>query len=154
MIGFALIAAAQQTTVELDEILFVQNPPTQGAEKSIRVVWIPQPVQKYCADKTTQQCIDIDYCIRTRNTKACQNLGVDGAVVYPPNTRPRRVLTVFYFPAAPVKGLANLLRYVDTQLDTFDRLSAAARIKARIRLTRSPDDDQFELLEVVRLPPF
>jgi len=34
----------------------------------------------------------------------------------------------------------------------FDRLSMRERIKAKIELTRTPDDDQFEVLEVLEVP--
>jgi preprotein translocase subunit Sss1 len=37
---------------------------------------------------------------------------------------------------------------------SLERISMSARVKARIRFTRKPDDDEFTLLEVVAAPPF
>jgi hypothetical protein len=164
-IALAAMVLAGQTapppkkTVELTEVLFVLNPLTKGAEGGADVLWIPQPLQKYCLGKTAQQCSTIDYCIRTtnRDVSMCQNLGVDLArlPLYPPDTRPRRLLSVTYFPLAPIKGFDTLRKFLASKpAATFDRLSLGGRIKGRIKFTRSPDDDDFDLLEVLAVPPF
>jgi hypothetical protein len=61
---------------------------------------------------------------------------------------------VTYFRAATaIKGVGNLLEYFDGKPKSdFDRLSMKARISGRIRVKRSADDDDFELLEVLRVP--
>lgn len=147
-----------ETSIELEESLFVQNPHVPGV-KGIYVLWIPQPVQKYCLGKTAEQCTEIDYCIRitNRTISRCRNLSVDvtSLPLYPPDIRPKRVLGVIYFPVAPIKGFGALLKFFESApKDTFDRLSASGRIKARIKLIRSAEDDQFELLEVLAVPTF
>ena len=146
-----------ESTLELQESLFVQNPHVNGVKGGIHVLWIPQPIQKYCIGKTTEQCSAIDYCIRTtnRNMSMCRNLSIDVTRLpaYPPGIRPRRLLSVIYFPVAPIKGFEALLKFLESApQDSLDRLSATARIKARIKLIRSSDDDQFELLEVLAVP--
>jgi hypothetical protein len=148
-----------ESTAELEDFLFVQNPHVKGIKKgAIHVLWIPQPVQSSCLGKTAEQCSNIDYCIRTTNRQIsiCQNLGVDLTKLrtYPPNIRPRRLLSIIYFQIAPIKGWGALRTYFDSQSqNTLDRLSMNARIKARIKLIRSADDDDFELLEVLAVSP-
>jgi hypothetical protein len=73
---------------------------------------------------------------------------------YPRDMVPRRVLAVTYFrTATAIKGISDLLEYFDVKpRSDFDRLSMKARISARIRVKRSADDDDFELLEVLRVP--
>jgi hypothetical protein len=162
--GTALLAQASAplphgSLFELEESLFVQNPHGKGLKGGIHVLWIPQPIQKHCLGKTAEQCSAIDYCIRTtnKNVSMCQNSSVDvrHLPTYPPGMRPRRVLSVIYFPLAATKGFDTLQSFFDSApKDTLDRLSERARIKARIKLIRSSDDDQFELLEVLAAPSF
>jgi hypothetical protein len=156
-VGLMAVPAAAQAseTQELEDFLFVQNAYGRNAGKAVYVLWIPQPVQKVCMGKTAQQCIQIDFCVRTTNKKdaSCQNLGVT-LPSYPRDMRPRRVLSVTYFPAAPIQGMDMLWKYFQSPPATaFDRLSMGARIKARIKMTRSADDDQFEMIEVLAVPP-
>ncbi len=157
--GAPIQNTSPRTTLELEEFLFVLNPLTKGAEGGAHVLWIPPPLQKYCLGKTAQQCSTIDYCIRTtnRNVSMCHNLGIDLARLptYPPHTRPRRLISVTYFPKAPIKGFDTLRNFLASKpAATFDRLSLSGRIKARIKFTRSSDDDDFDLLEVLAVPPF
>ena len=152
-------AQAAQIT-EREEFLYVLNPPA-GAPKDAKValLWIPSAVERYCLGKSREQCAAIDYCVRTttRNVPMCRNLPVDVTQIpkYAPDLYPRRVLGVTYFQAATIDiaGLTGLYEYMDKSLRTdFDRLSLPQRIKARIRVKRSADDDDFDLLEVVALP--
>lgn len=147
-------------SVELEQFLFVQAPYWDDKTKGgIVVVWLPQPLQKYCLGKTARQCSTIDYCIRTTNrgSSTCANLGVNLARIppYPAGTRPRRQLSVVYYPRAPIKGMDQLQKfYQSAPKASLQRLSMSSRIKARIRFTRKPDDDDFDLLEVLAVPPF
>jgi hypothetical protein len=155
----ASLPLPHENTFELQESLFVQDPHLEGAKGGIQVLWIPQPIQKYCLGKTAKECSTIDYCIRTtnKNVSMCQNLSVDltRLPAYPPEIRPRRVLSVIYFPVAPVQSMGSLRKFFESApKGTLDRLSASARIKARIKVIRSSDDDQFELLEVLAVPSF
>ena len=149
--------AAQATTVEREEVLFILNPPP-ASKAVVDLLWIPAPLQQYCLGKTREQCVAIDYCVRTRNRDVaeCRNLPVNVAAIlkYPRDSYPRRVLAVSYFRAATaIPGVADLLAYVDGKpRSDFDRLSMKARISARIKVKRSADDDDFELLEVLRVP--
>ena len=148
----------QAATLEREEDLFILNPPP-ASKGALVVLWIPAPVQRFCLGKTREQCVAIDYCIRTtnRNVPQCRAVPVDVASVpkYPESIYPRRVLAVTYFrgSATAIKGVADLLEYFDgQQRSDFDRLSMKARIRAKIRVKRSADDDDFELMEVLRLP--
>jgi hypothetical protein len=73
---------------------------------------------------------------------------------YPPDTRPRRKLSVVYFPVAPIKGFEQLREfYKSAPKESLQRISMNARIKTRVRFTRKPDDDDFDLLEVLAMSP-
>jgi hypothetical protein len=157
--GQAQPRAARAVTSEREEFLFILNPPPQPAfNGAVVVLWIPAPLQRYCLEKTREQCVAIDYCARATNRDfaQCRNLPV-GVINIPKYSRdmyPRRVLAMTYFRAATaIKGFRNLLEYFDVQPKSdFDRLSMNARIRARIRVNRSADDDNFDLLEVLRVP--
>ncbi len=150
--------APQEKTSEMETSLFVQEAHLADGKKGAQVIWIPQPVQKYCLGKTHKECSAIDYCIRTTNKHAatCQNLGVDTARLppYPADVSPRRVLSIVYFlPMASDKGFGRLAEFFESApKGSLDHLSRNARIRARVKLTRSADDDQFELLEVLEAP--
>jgi hypothetical protein len=150
--------APQERTSEMEASLFVQDPHFANGKKGVQVIWIPQPVQKYCLGKTHKECSTIDYCIRTTNKHAatCQNLGVDTARLppYPADVSPRRVLSIVYFlPMASDNGFGRLAEFFENApKSSLDHLSRNARIRARVKLTRSADDDQFELLEVLEAP--
>jgi hypothetical protein len=150
--------APHEGTSELEVSLFVQDPHFKSGAKGIQVLWIPQALQKYCLGKTAQECSTIDYCIRTTNKQAsmCQNLGVDTAHLpaYPADIPPRRVLSVVcLYPMTPANGFGSLMKFFESaQKGSLDHLSTHARVKARVKLTRSADDDQFQLLEVLAVP--
>jgi hypothetical protein len=62
--GKAQTPTPQPTALEREEFLFIVNPPP--ASKGVVVVaWIPEPMQRYCLGRTLEQCIAIDYCLRT-----------------------------------------------------------------------------------------
>ena len=152
------LLAPQEGTSELEASLFVQDPHLKNGKKGIHLIWIPQPVQKYCLGKTAEECSTIDYCIRTTNkhAKLCQNLSVDTTRLpaYPPDISPRRVLTIVYvFPIAADKGFANLAQFFENApKGSLDHLSRSARIRARVKLTKTADDDQFDVLEILAAP--
>jgi hypothetical protein len=155
----ASLAALQEYTSELEVSLFVQDPHFKSGRRGIQLLWIPQALQKYCLGKTAQECSTIDYCIRTTNKQdpKCQNLGVDTARLpaYPADIPPRRVLSVVcLYPMTPANGFGSLMKFFESaQKGSLDHLSTHARIKARVKLTRSATDDQFQLLEVLAVPP-
>lgn len=69
--------------------------------------------------------------------------------------RPRRQLSVIYFPAASIKNLAVLEDfYHRAPRSSVERLSLSARVKARVRFTRKPADDDFDVLEILAVAPF
>jgi hypothetical protein len=150
--------APQEKSSELEAVLFVQDPHLANGKKGVQVIWIPQPVQKYCLGKTIKECSTIDYCIHTTNKHAamCQNLGVDTARLpaYPADVSPKRVLSIVYFlPMDGDKGFGRLAEFFENAPKvSLDHLSRNARIKARVKLSRSADDDQFEMLEVLEAP--
>jgi hypothetical protein len=158
------IALAQSSTVgtstELEDYLFILNPPGQNVNKGIILASIPQPIQKICVGKTHEQCATIDYCIRTTNPWAarCQNLGVDMAKLrpYPAGMRPTRMYSITYFKIVgdgPVKGWPALQAFYNSQPQgALDRFSMAARVKARIKLTRTTGDDDFQVVEILAAP--
>jgi|HubBroStandDraft_6_1064221.scaffolds.fasta_scaffold483450_2 hypothetical protein len=152
------LPAPLQSTSELEVSLFVQDPHLKSGKKGIEVVWIPQPILKYCLGKTTQECSTIDYCIRTTNKQVamCKNLSVDTARLpaYPADIPPRRVLSLTcLYPMTVTTGCGSLMKFFESApKSSLDRLSTRVRIKARVKLTRSADDDQFELLEVLAAP--
>jgi hypothetical protein len=154
----ASLLAAQERTSELEVSLFVQDPHLANDKKGVQVIWIPQPVQKYCLGKTPKECSTIDYCIRTTNKHGaiCQNLGVDTAHLpaYPPDVSPRRVLSiVYFFPMDGAKGFGRLAEFFEkAPKGALDHLSKNARIRASVKLSRSADDDQFDVLEVLDVP--
>jgi hypothetical protein len=155
----AASASSNAGSVELEDILFVQDPHLPGGKQGIRVFWIPQPVQKYCLGKTAQQCIDIDYCLRTsnRNVATCRNLAVDITRIppYPGGMRPRRVHSIVFFQVGQIGGselLKNL--YEKAPKDSLNHFSPSTRIKARIRYTIKSDDDDFDVLQFLAVPPF
>ena len=153
-----LVGAIPAVPQELEAVLYVQNPaPSAVPGGGIYVVWIPPPVLKYCLGKPAEQCSRIDFCIRTttKNVSTCQNLGLNFSNMhgYPPDTTPRRVLSITYFPKAPVTGMAILQEFFKSQPSAaFDRLSDSVRVNAKIKLTRSPKDDNFDVLEFLSVP--
>ena len=74
---------------------------------------------------------------------------------YPHEMRPLRQLSVIYFPAADVKNLAMLQDfYRRAPRSSLERLSLSTRVKVRVRFTRRPDDDDFDVVEILAVAPF
>jgi hypothetical protein len=165
-----MLAQGQAGSVELEDFLFVQAPePDFGAHAGgnpgghvggnpIIVVWLPQPLQRLCLGKTSKQCSTIDYCIRTtnRDSSQCKNIGVNLAHIppYPPNTRPRRMHSVVFSYLSPTKFKVLQDFYKSAPKASLERFTMSARVKARIRYTNKPDDDDLEVLDVIAAPPF
>lgn len=152
-------ATNHPASTELEAILFVQTPQGDNGKGAIRLVWVPEPIERLCLGKTAQQCSTIDYCIRTTNREVslCRNLGIPLSRLpsYPHEMRPRRQLSVIYFPAADVKNLAMLQDfYRRAPRSSLERLSLSARVRARVRFTRRLDDDDFDVLEILAVAPF
>ena len=156
--------AAQEGATEVEASLFLLDahwkspkggPATPAA---ISVVWIPQPIQKYCVGKDQQECATIDFCIRTttKTVAMCKNLPANlrNLPPYPAGTTPPRVFSITYSNLAPnIKGFDTLRQFFDAApKGSFDRLSLRERIKARVRLTGTANNGNFELLEVLALP--
>jgi hypothetical protein len=152
-------ATDQPASAEFNAILFVQSPQPNNGKGAIHLVWIPQPIQRLCLGKTAQQCSTIDYCVRTtnRDVSMCQNLGIPLSRLpsYPHDMRPRRQLSVTYFPIAPIESFAILQDfYRRAPRPALERLSLSTRVKARVRFTRTPEDDDFDVLEILAVAPF
>jgi len=159
----AVAASAQSSSdqsgsVDLDQVLFVQDPQFKNGRPGISLLWIPEPLQHICLGKTETQCATIDYCIRTTNpgSAQCRNLGIPRARLphYPPNMRPRRMLSITLMYLEPTKFEPLQSFFKSAPAASLDHISMSARIKARIRFTRTADDDDFTLLEVLAVPPF
>jgi hypothetical protein len=148
---------AHPASTELEAILFVQSPQPDNGKGAIRLVWIPEPLQRLCLGKTAKQCSTIDYCVRTTNPRdgMCRNLHIPRLPSYPHDMRPRRQMSVYYFPAAPIENFAMLQDfYHRAPRRSLQRLSLSARVKARVRFTRTPEDDDFDVLEILAVAPF
>jgi hypothetical protein len=94
----------------------------------------------------------MDYCIRTasKNVSKCRNLAVDLAHLpaYPPDMRPRRMLSVGLYPPTIMKGWEELQDYVArAPKDRLDHFSPTG-----VTFTRTPDDDGFRVLEILSVP--
>jgi hypothetical protein len=159
-IALAQTASDQTGSIELEQTLFVEAPENGLPKDGIHLVWLPGPLQKLCLGKSASRCATIDYCIRTTNRDAsmCRNLGIDLARFppYPPSTRPRRMLSLTLFKILATNGNGfDLLQnfYKSAPRASLERLSMNARIKARIQFIRKPDDDDFNLLQVIAVPP-
>lgn len=152
-----LMARGQSSGIELEDTVYLQNPNPKAPAGSMYVVWIPKPLESVCSGKTAEQCSQIDFCIRTttRSISMCQKLALDYAhlPVYR-DSRPRRLISITYFPPSTMPGWDKLTRfYASKPKDAFDKLSPAVRFKAKIRFVRAPDDDNFDLLEVLAVSP-
>jgi hypothetical protein len=145
-----------ESSLELEQSLFVQLPGGKSTPGGVQLVWIPEPLEKYCLGKTHQQCASMDFCIRTttKNVAMCRNLAVDLAHLpaYPPDMRPRRMVSIGLY-LARMKGWDELQDYVArAPRDRLERFSQLARIKAKVRYTRTRDDDSFQVLEILSVP--
>jgi hypothetical protein len=150
--------AVAQSSTEMDAILFVQSLPMKNGKEGIDLVWVPKPLERLCLGKTSQQCANMDYCIRTtsKNVSTCRNLAVPLSSLpkYPANMTPRRQLSVVLMYLSP-DHFANLQQFFHSApRASLQRLSLSARVKARVRLTRTPDDDSLDVLEIMAVAPF
>jgi len=160
---FAIAQSPAQDSTDLDQILFVQVlPPPKGfknAKEAYSLSWIPTPIQRYCLGKTHQNCASMDFCLRTTtpNVSTCRNLGSALAHMpaYPRDMSPRRMLSITLFPPSTMQGFDLLQKLAETMPRSSPQLfSMAARVKARVRLTRKPDDDDFSVLSILSAAPF
>src|SRR5580658_582013 len=130
-----------ESSLELEPSLFVQLPGGKITPGAVQLVWIPEPLEKYCLGKTYEQCASMDFCIRTtsKNVSTCRNLAVNLAHLpaYPPDMRPRRMLSIgLYFPTRMI-GWEELQEYVArASRDRLERFSPLARIKVKVTFTR------------------
>src|SRR3984957_141871 len=158
-IMLCVVAMAQtprpgESSLELEPSLFLQLPGGKSVPGAVQLVWIPEPLEKYCIGKTHMQCASMDFCIRTttKNVSTCRNLAVDLAhwPAYPRDMRPRRMLSVVLFPPTIMKGWEELQDYVArAPKDRLEHFSPLARIKAKVTFTRTPEDDDFRVLEIL-----
>lgn len=155
---FCSIATAQpQSSVEMEPSLFLQIPGGKVTPGAVQLVWIPEPLVKYCLGKTHQQCASMDFCIRTttKNVSNCRNLAVDLAHLptYPANMSPRRMMSIGMIPPTVMKGWEELQAYMaGVPKDQLEHFSLAVRVKAKVAFTRKPDDDDFRVLEILSVP--
>jgi hypothetical protein len=159
--GCGVVRAQSSQGTELDEILFVQTPEhDNAANPGIDVAWIPEPLLKICLGKTLQQCSAMDFCIRTTSKQVamCRNLAIPLSRLpssFPPGMRPRRVMSLSFYKitaSGPYGPLQDF--YKSLPRSSLQRLSLDARIKARIRFTREPDDDDFQFEQLLATAPF
>jgi len=146
-----------ESSLELDASLFVQLPAGNSLPGSVLLVWIPEPLEKYCLGRTHDQCASMDFCIRTttKNVSTCRNLAVDLAHLpaYPPDMRPRRMLSVALYRMTGLKGWEELQDYMaHAPKDRLERFSALGRARVRVKFTRTPEDDGFQVLEILSVP--
>ncbi len=151
-------ATTQPASTEMEAILFVQSAQPNPDKNAIHLVWVPQPLQRLCLGKTAQQCANMDYCIRTtnRDVSMCRNLAVPLSRLpsYPPGMVPRRQLSVTFMRLTPDHFTMLQDFYHRAPRASLERLSLSARVKARVRFTRKPDDDDFDVLEILAVAPF
>jgi hypothetical protein len=146
-----------ESSLELEPSLFVQLPGGKITPGAVQLVWIPEPLEKYRLGKTHVQCASMDFCIRTttKNVSTCRNLAVDLAHLpaYPPDMRPRRMLSIALIPPTVMKGWEELEDYLArVPKDRLEHFSPLARVKAKVRFTRTPEDDDFRVLEILSVP--
>jgi len=159
---FSLVALAQppgpvERSIELEPSLFVQLPGGKSTPGAVQLVWIPEPLEKYCFGKTHEQCASMDFCIRTtsKNVSTCRNLAVDLAHLpaYPADMRPRRMMSIALIPPTIMKGWEELQDYIArVPKEKLEHFSPLARIKAKVAFTRTPEDDDFRVLEILSVP--
>jgi hypothetical protein len=53
------------SSLELEPSHFAQLPGGKSTPGAVQLVWIPEPLEKYCSGKTHYQCAPMDFCIRT-----------------------------------------------------------------------------------------
>ena len=155
--------APKEGAVELEQSLFLlkphlKNPKGVEIPGVLEVVSVPLPIQKYCMGKTSEQCSTIDYCIRTttKSVAMCQKLPANlrNLPPYPAGMRPNRQFSISFYQGAPnIKGFEALRQFYDhAPKGTLEVLSTHARFNAKIRFTKTADDGDFQLLEVLSVP--
>jgi hypothetical protein len=157
-----VVAVAQtprpgNSSIELEPSLFVQLPGGKITPGAVQLVWIPEPLERYCLGKTHEQCASMDFCIRTttKNVSTCRNLAVDLAHLpaYPPDMRPRRMMSIALIPPTIMKGWEELQDYIArVPKERLEHFSSTARVKAKVTFTRTPQDDDFRVLEILSVP--
>ena len=157
VVALAQNPRAGESSIELEPSLFVQLPGGKSIPGSVQLVWIPEPLEKYCFWKTHEQCASMDFCIRTttKNVSTCRNLAVDLAHLpaYPPNMRPRRMMSIAMIPPTIMKGWQELEDYIArVPRDQLEHFAPTVRVKAKVKFTRKPDDDDFQVLEILSVP--
>jgi hypothetical protein len=153
----AVAQPSRENSIELETFLFVQLPGGKFTPGAVQLVWIPEPLEKYCLGKSHQQCASMDFCIRTtsKNVSTCRNLAVDLAHLpaYPPNMSPRRMMSIAMIPPTIMKGWDELEAYMARlPKEQLEHFSQVARVKAKVILTRKPDDDDFRVVEILSVP--
>jgi hypothetical protein len=159
-LGFVALAQSPrpgESSLELEPSLFVQLPGGKSVPGAVQLVWIPEPLEKYCFGKTHEQCASMDFCIRTttKNVPVCRNLAVDLAHLpaYPPNMRPRRMMSIALIPPTRMNGWQDLEDYIARiPKDQLEHFSPIVRVKAKVTLIRTPEDDDFRVLEILSVP--
>ncbi|HLK18606.1 MAG TPA: hypothetical protein VKT81_06600 [Bryobacteraceae bacterium] len=163
LLAFAAVrcASAQSNapqTFEMEDYLYILNPHFDKHPSAIDLMWIPKTVESLCLGKSHETCSSIDYCSRTtnQNVSTCKNLKMDLSKLpkYPSDSRPKRVLSIAFYAGSLIPNWQMLRSYYDHQpAGTFDRISKSQRIKARLKLKRTSEDDDFEVLEILAVPP-
>ncbi len=142
----------------MEAILFVQSPHPDIGKGAIDLVWVPQPIQRLCLGKTAQQCSTMDYCVRTtnRDVSMCRNLDIPLSRLpsYPHDMLPRRVLSVVLLRLTPDHFAMLQDFYRRAPRASLEHLSLSTRIKVRVLFTRTPEDDAFNVLEILAVAPF
>jgi hypothetical protein len=154
------VVVAQPTpknSVELETSLFVQLPGGKFNPGAVQLVWIPEPLVKYCLGKTHEQCASMDFCIRTttKTVSTCRNLAVDLAHLpaYPADMSPRRMMSIAMIPPTIMKGWPELEAYMArVRKENLEHFSPTVRVKAKVTLIRTPEDDDFRVLEILSVP--
>ncbi len=122
----------------------MQLPGGKSIPGAVQLVRIPEPLENI-ASETHDQCAAMDFHIRTtsKNVSTCRNLA--GALAaYPPDMRPkvdaqRRLL----IPLGPMNGWEELQDYVTRAPNDDPDHFSPARIKAKVRFTRTADNADF-----------
>ena len=159
---FCTLAVAQpapENSTELETSLFVQLPGGKFNPGAVQLVWIPEPLIKYCLGKTHQQCASMDFCIRTttKTVSMCRNLVVDLAHLptYPADMSPRRMLSLAMIPPTIMKGWQELEAYMaHLPKEKLEYFSREVQVRAKVRFIRKPDDDDFRVVEILSVPTF
>ena len=156
----AVLAQSSASVVELEDSLFIVDPHFKNAKGvgAIDVIWIPEPIQKYCLGKAFDTCSAIDFCIRTttKSVPMCQKLpaSLRNLPPYPAGTNPPRMFSITFTGNAPqIPGFDTLRQFYDSApAGTLDRISTHAKIRAKVRLTGGVNNGNFQLLEVLEAP--